>query len=141
MPRGCSVFDQPATHGFTCFMLRDRLSQVRGIGWGGQQVHGFHEALVVIQRYHHRVSPVPAADDRHICVVVDTIQQCFQCTAYFGIRHDLHGESSALLVLDMVKQRPVFRHQPSISNNTGCQRASSMRPIRLLRRALSTQRN
>lgn len=42
-----SLLHQLTGHGLARFVLGDGLGQVRGVGRGGEQVHGFHDALVL----------------------------------------------------------------------------------------------
>lgn len=61
-----------------------------GVGRGAQQVHGFHQAVVVIQRHHHGVFRVTSGYDGGIGVVDHAIENGFQAVSRFSKRDDFH---------------------------------------------------
>ena len=50
----------------------------------------YMHALVVVQQHDDGISPVAAADDRHVCIAMHTVKQSFQRATGLGIRNNFH---------------------------------------------------
>ena len=73
------------------------------IGRCRQQVHGFHDALVVVKRHHHGVCTIAAADDGPFGIFMHRIENGLQRTARFGLGDDFHSLRSFDLYLNWCK--------------------------------------